>query len=157
AALFDRPAALASYLTAYLFWLGIALGSLAWVLLHYLVGGFWGFLIRRPLEAAMRTLPLMALLFLPLLVDLGSLYRWARPLVAGLDPALGEKRLYLNTPAFVIRAAIYFALWIGMAWWIGACSRRQDEVEDDAPTRRAQALAGPGLVLYFLSMTFAAV
>jgi len=157
AALIDRPAALASYLTAYLFWLGIALGSLAIVMLHYLVGGFWGFLIRRPLEAAMMTLPLMGLLFLPLLVDPGAIYPWARPSDVAHDPVLQHKQPYLNFGFFAIRAAIYFALWIGLALVMDRVAKRQDRTEDPAPTRRAGTFAAPGLVLYFLSMTFAAV
>jgi hypothetical protein len=154
---FDRSAALASYLAAYLFWLGIALGSLAIVMLHCLVSGFWGFLIRRPLEAAMMTLPLLALLFLPLLFGLGALYPWARPETVAADAVLQHKAPYLNVGFFALRAAIYFTLWIGLAFLLNGCAKRQDEVEDPAPTLRAQSIAGPGLLLYFLSMTFAAV
>jgi hypothetical protein len=157
AALLDRPAALASYLTAYLFWLGIALGSLAIVMLHYLVGGFWGFLIRRPLEASMMTLPLMGVLFLPMLLDLGAIYPWARPSTVAADPILQHKQPYLNVGFFVIRAAIYFALWIGLAFLLNLGSTQQDRTESPAPTWRAQRVAAPGLVVYFLSMTFAAV
>jgi hypothetical protein len=157
AASLDRPAALASYLTAYLFWLGIALGSLAVVMLHYLVGGFWGFLIRRPLEASMMTLPVMGLLFLPLLLDPGAIYPWADAAKAAGDEVLANKRLYLNVNAFILRAAIYFTLWIGLAWIMNLGSKRQDRTEDPAPTHRTGAFAGPGLVVYFLSMTFAAV
>ena len=157
AAAFDRSAAMASYLAAYLFWLGIALGSLAIVMLHHLVGGFWGFLIRRPLEAAMMTLPLMGLLFLPLLLDLGSIYPWARPTAVAADAVLQHKQPYLNVSFFVVRAAIYFTLWIGLALLAQPGSSRQDQTEDPAPTRWRQTFAAPGLVLYFLSMTFAAI
>jgi hypothetical protein len=157
AALFDRSAATAVYLTAYLFWLGIALGSLAFVMLHCLVGGSWGFLIRRPLEASMMTLPLMGLLFLPLLIDLGSVYPWARPSAVAHDPVLQHKQPYLNVNFFIIRAVIYFVLWIGMALLMNLGSKRQDHTEDPGPTRWNQTLAGPGLLIYFLSMTFAAV
>ena len=157
AALVDRPAAMASYLTAYLFWLGIALGSLAIVMLHYLVGGFWGFLIRRPLEAATMTLPLMGLLFLPLLIDLGAIYPWAQRSTVAASRVLQHKQPYLNVSFFIIRAAIYFTLWIGLALVMNLGSKRQDRTEDPAPTRWTQTFAAPGLVLYFLSMTFAAV
>jgi hypothetical protein len=156
AAYLDRSAAMAAYLAAYLFWLGIALGSLAVVMLHYLVGGFWGFLIRRPLEAAMMTLPLMGLLFIPFLLDPGAIYPWARA-SAATDEMLVHKRLYLNVSFFVIRAAIYFALWIGLALVMNQGSKQQDRTEDPAPTWWTGKFAGPGLVLYFLSMTFAAV
>src|SRR5262245_16658501 len=68
-----------SYLQAYLFWLGIALGCLAIAMLHHLSGGAWGLIIRRLLETAARTLPLLAVLFLPIVLGLPSLYEWARP------------------------------------------------------------------------------
>ena len=68
-----------SYLVAYVFWIGIALGSAAIVMLHHLVGGLWGFAIRRPLESAAMTLPLMALLFLPIALGVHELYPWAHP------------------------------------------------------------------------------
>jgi predicted secreted protein len=156
-AVLDPPAALASYLAAYLFWLGIALGSLAIVMLHYLTGGFWGFLIRRPLEASMMTLPLMGLLFLPLLIDPGAIYPWARPSVVAADEALRHKQPYLNVGFFAARAAIYFVIWVALALIMNLGSKRQDRTEDPTPTRRAAMFAAPGLVLYFLSMTFAAV
>lgn len=157
AAVFDRPAAMVSYLAAYLFWFGIALGSLAVVMLHYLVGGFWGFLIRRPLEAAMMTLPLMGLLFLPLLLDLGAIYPWARASAVDADAVLRHKQAYLNVPFFLVRTALYFALWIGLAVLLNRAAKQQDRSPDHESTRRAGTLAGPGLVLYFLSMTFAAI
>ena len=68
-----------SYLMAYAFWIGIALGSAAIVMLHHLVGGLWGYTIRRPLESAAMTLPLMALLFLPIALGVRELYPWAHP------------------------------------------------------------------------------
>jgi hypothetical protein len=157
AALIDRPAALASYLAAYVFWVGIALGSLAIVMLHYLTGGFWGFLIRRPLEASMMTLPLMGLLFLPLLLDLGAIYPWAVPEQVAASRVMQHKEPYLNVGFFVIRAAIYFALWIGLALLMNLGSKRQDRTENPASTEWLQRLAAPGLGLYFLSMTFAAI
>jgi hypothetical protein len=155
--LIDRPAAMASYLTAYLFWFGISLGSLAILMLHTIVGGYWGFLIRRPLEASMMTLPLMGLLFLPLLLDLGAIYPWAVPANVAASRVLQHKEPYLNVGFFLIRALIYFTLWIVLAWLMNLGSRRQDRTEDPAPTGWLQRLAAPGLGLYFLSMTFAAV
>src|SRR5262245_39543993 len=68
-----------SYLIAFLFFFAIALGSMAILMIHHIAGGAWGATIRRVLESATRTLPLMALLFVPLLFGLGRLYEWARP------------------------------------------------------------------------------
>src|SRR5215212_7087919 len=68
-----------SYLFGCLFWLGLALGCLAVVMLHNLTGGRWGYPIRRFLEAGMATIPWLGLLFIPVLFGLRELYPWARP------------------------------------------------------------------------------
>ncbi|HSE91575.1 MAG TPA: hypothetical protein VLJ79_35585, partial [Candidatus Binatia bacterium] len=85
-----------AYLSAYIFWIGIPVGCLALLMLHHVVGGRWGFMIQRVLEAAIRTLPLMALLFIPLLFGLPDLYPWARAEVVAVDPLLQQKAAYLN-------------------------------------------------------------
>ena len=141
-----------AYLVAYLFWLGIALGCMAIVLIHYLTGGAWGLVIRRVLESGTRTLPLLALAFLPLAFGLRELYEWARPEVVAADALLRHKSTYLNPPFFLVRAAIYLAAWIAVA----AVLRRWSP-EDAAPPRRLRVLAGPGLAVYGLTMTFAAI
>ena len=74
-----QSASFCSYLFAYVYWAGIAIGSLAIIMLHHLSGGGWGMMIRRLLEAATRTLPLVAVLFLPLILGMKPLYEWARP------------------------------------------------------------------------------
>ena len=90
-----------SYLFAYVYWAGIAIGSLAIVLLHHLSGGGWGIMIRRLLEAATRTLPLVAALFLPVVLGMKPLYEWARPEVVEADKILQFKAPYLNVPFFL--------------------------------------------------------
>ena len=92
-ALFDAPQFFRSYLVAYLFAVGVPLGCLPLLMLHHLVGGNWGFVIQRLLEAGVRTLPLMALLFLPIAAGAHDLYIWARPDVVAADPLLQQKRL----------------------------------------------------------------
>ncbi|MDR3633283.1 MAG: hypothetical protein P4L84_05555 [Isosphaeraceae bacterium] len=146
-----------SYLVAFLFWVNISLGCLCALLLHYLVGGAWGFLIRRPLEAAVMTIPLMALLFLPLLLGLHQLYPWSRPEVVAADHALQHKSAYLNVQFFVVRAAIYFGLWSLLAGLLRWGSGVQDRTKDPRATWRLQAMSAPGLVLTFLAITFAMI
>jgi hypothetical protein len=146
-----------SYLLAYLFWIGMPLGCLAVLMLHHLVGGAWGAIIRRVLEAGTRTLPLMGLLFTPLLFGLHDLYRWANPDILATDVLLQRKAPYLNAPWFVARAAVYFAVWTTLSYWLNRWSRAQDQAEADPYERRMRLLSGPGLVLYVLTMTFAAV
>jgi hypothetical protein len=146
-----------AYLSAYIFWVGIPVGCLALLMLHHLVGGRWGFMIQRVLEAAIQTLPLMALLFIPLLFGLSDLYPWARAEVVAADPLLQQKAAYLNLPFFVVRAAVYFAIWIVLGRLLVKWSLEQDRTADPTLTQRLQKLSGPGLVLYGLTVTFSAI
>ena len=153
----DREQFLRSYLVAYLFFLGIALGSLAILMIQYLTGGAWGAVVRRVLEAATRTLPLMAVLFLPIALGLSDLYEWARPEAVAHDAALQHKSLYLNVPFFVVRAVLYFTTWIVVATLLNRWSADQDQAADPRLSRRLEMLSRGGILLYGLTMTFAAV
>lgn len=142
-----------AYLVGYLFWLGLTLGCFTVAMMHHLTGGSWGFVTRRLLEAGFMTLPLMAVLFVPIAFGLSDLYPWAGPEAAG--HAIEAKRAYLNPPAFRLRAAGCFALWLGMAWCLRRWSLQQDATVDLAPTRRLRTLSGPGIVLFPITGTFA--
>ncbi len=153
----SRPAALPAYLVAYTFTLGLSVGSLGFLMLHHLVGGKWGFLLRRPLEAATMALPAMAALFLPLVLFAGTLYAWNDPDVVKKSTILQQKAGYLNFGFWLVRAVLYFGVWIGLAYLMRRGSVAQDATENPAPTERNQAISGPGLVLTFLCVTFAAI
>jgi hypothetical protein len=142
-----------SYLFAAFAWLSIGLGSLAIVMLHNLTGGTWGVVIRRFLEAAMRTLPLMLLLFAPLAFGLDAIYPWARSEPPPMSPG---KEIYLDAPFFLIRAGAYFAIWLLIEFLLNRWSEAQDRTPEPGPTLQAQQFSGPGLILYGLSVTFAA-
>ena len=146
-----------SYLVAYLFFTGIALGSLGLVSLNHVTGGRWGVVIRRIGESAMRTLPLLLVLFVPLLFGLSDLYEWARPEEVAHDALLQYKHVYLNVPFFVARVGIYFAVWLIVAHYLVRWSREQDDTGDPAVVRRLQFLGRGALLLYSLTMSFAAV
>jgi hypothetical protein len=146
-----------SYLISYLFWFGIALGCLPLLMLHHLVGGTWGFVIRRVLEAGTRTLPLMALLFLPIIFGIHYLYDWSHPEIVARDSILQAKDVYLNVPFFIVRAAIYFLAWLIFAYLLNKWSAEQDVTGNPALIRRFQLLSAPGLVVYSLAITFASV
>src|SRR5690606_6069242 len=119
--------------------------------------GAWGLSIRRLLEAGTRTLPLFALLFLPIAVlGLDDLYVWARPDAVAADPILQHKSLYLNVPFFVARAALYFAVWIFLSWRLNSWSLEQDRTGNVELSRRMQLWSGPGIVAYGITITFAA-
>src|SRR5687768_12327304 len=89
-----------AYLVAYVFWVGVSLGSLALLMVIHLSGGAWGVVIRRLLEAATRTIPYMAVLFVPIILGMGHLYHWTQP-EAATDPLISAKALYLNKPFFI--------------------------------------------------------
>jgi hypothetical protein len=145
-----------AYLVGFLYWLGISLGCVGLTMLHHLVGGSWGLVIRRPLESgAMNVLPL-ALLFVPIALGVPSLYPWARVASAGHEAVL-EPNPYLNESFFLIRAGLYFVIWIAMAFTINGLSNRQDSAPDPEPSRWLQAISGPGIVLLFLAGTFSAI
>ncbi len=157
-ALFSPEQFFRSYLVAFLLCLGIALGSLVVVMLHYLTGGAWGDAIRPFLEAGKRTLPLLALLFVPLIFGLRYLYPWARPEVVAVDANLQHKQAYVNVPFFLIRAAVYFILWIALTYLLDVWTTRQQRLGDPyGQPRRFRLLSGPGLVLYGLTITFASI
>lgn len=146
-----------AYLVAYLFWFGVGLGCLGILMIHHVAGGRWSAAIRRLLESGTRTLPLMALLFLPMLLGLHDLYEWARPEDVAHDPILQAKSPYLNVPFFIIRAAIYFAVWLLLARFLNRWSTEQDARCDPKLLVRMELLSRGGLVAMFLTMSFASV
>ncbi len=111
-----------SYLWAYIFFVGIAAGSLAWLMCQHQSGGAWGVVIRRPAEAAARTLPLLALLFIPIVLGIHSLYTWSDPAVVKADAILQHKQGYLNPGFFILRAVVIFAGWIFLSWYLNRWS-----------------------------------
>ena len=146
-----------SYLWSYIFVLALGLGPLAWLMLQYVTGGAWGVVIRRPCEAAARTLPLIALMFLPILAGMHHLYPWTDASVVAADPHLQHKQPYLNIPFFLARAALYFGGWIFLSWFFNRWSEREDADGPETAHRRMATLAGPGLVFWGFSITFMAI
>ena len=153
----DRERFYQAYLQAYLYVLGPALGSLALVMLHNMTGGAWGFAIKRLLEAATRTLPFVALFFVPIAAGVVThqLYEWSHADVVANDPILSHKALYLNVPFFLARALVYFALWAGLALFLAKLAERYDRKLSLKALRRLKSASGFGLAAYVLSMSFA--
>ncbi|HKD14926.1 MAG TPA: hypothetical protein VKE71_10295 [Candidatus Angelobacter sp.] len=147
---------LQTYLVGFMFWLGVTLGSLALLMLQYTSGGQWGVLGRRFWEAATRTLPLMFLFWLPLAFGMKVLYPWATMKPEELVP--DRAKFWLNPRLFVLRAIIYFVLWIFWAWWLRRWSEREER-GDATPQRlvNVQNFSGAGIVMYGLTITFASV
>ena len=151
-----------AYLLGFMCWLGVALGSMAILMIRHLTGGGWGTVIRRILGAAMRTLPLLALLFLPVVFGIRHLYIWAQPLSNISDKHLREHlehitQTYLTWNGFVIRAVFYFAVWNVLSFLLSKWSKETDRVNAPDHSGRFKAVSGPGLILYAFTISFAAI
>ena len=150
-----------SWLVSFMYFLSIALGGLFFVLVLFLTRAGWGVVVRRIAENAMATLPLFALMFIPIWVGRKELFHWTHEDAVAADVILQGKLTYLNTssvwpPGFLARAVIYFALWTLMSLWFVRQSQRQDGGGDHRITRRLQAASGPAIIVYALSSSFAA-
>src|SRR6185312_3518956 len=132
----------------YMFWTGLSLGCLGLLMMQYLSGGLWGLVIRRFLEAGANVLPMMAVLFLPLLFFRTHLYGWM------LQP-VEANHWYLNTPNWIIRYILFFVIWILLTKGLTNWGTRLDSPWQRYP--RFEALSGAGLVLLSLTVSFAAV
>jgi hypothetical protein len=144
-----------SYLMGYMLVLGITLGCLALGMIHQLSGGAWGVLIRRPIGAAARVLPVLTVLFLPIAFGMHQLYEWTHADVVAQSEVLQHKQLYLNTPFFLARAAGYFLVWNALSYFLNAWGLEQDRTDDPRIARRMEMLSGGGLVAYGLTISFA--
>jgi hypothetical protein len=146
------------YLTAYIFWIEITFGCLALLLLQYLTGGLWGLVISRVLEAGMTTLPLGALLFVPILLGMTWLFPWTHPatLPEAVRHLIHEKRAYLNVPFFVARNIVYFLLLGGLVLLFRRLSLRRTFGHSTA-LRSMQNMSGPSLIVFVLVMNFVTV
>ena len=148
-----------SYLLAWLFWIGVSLGSFPLLLTQHIAGGSWGATIRRPLEAALMVLPAMIILFIPIVIGMGHLYPWMHEAYLKEHPTVMAKASYLNQTWFIIRSIIYFVLWMIGAWFFVRTGERQDNDKKNAKALqlRLGKRSVPWFILFFLSMTLAAV
>lgn len=149
-----------SYLMSFLLVLGLTLGSLGLVMLQHLTAGHWGVIIRRPLESATRTLPLIAIFFVPIaLFGMKYLYgEWLDPKMLLNAPLSQFQQSYLTRGGYLARAVIYFAVWLTLMFVFNMWSKQQDANQTDrALRRRFKMLAGPGIILYVFGTSFASI
>ena len=156
-AILDLPQFFHSYLFALIFWTGMSMGCLGILLINHLMGGAWGVVLRRVLEAGALTMPLIALLFVPILLGLKDVYLWARPEEISRSPALLHKSLYLAPWFYILRTAFYLGSWSALAWYYRRNSLLQDSTGDSTPPRRMERAAGPALLFFIVTATFAAI
>ena len=146
-----------AYLVNFAFVLSLALGALYFVLLHHLTHSGWSVVVRRIGEAFTATLPLLALLFIPVLLGLKQLYPWSQSAVAAADHVVHGKAAYLNVPFFVVRWAVYLAAWIVIGRFYFRRSLLQDSSGDVSLTLQMERRAGPAMVLFGITLTFASI
>jgi hypothetical protein len=146
-----------AYLFAYLFVLGLALGSLALVMIQHLTGGAWTMLVRHIAEAQMKTLPLLALLFVPIVFGLTDIYQWASRPSEKIEAPRTFWQSYLEPRFFCWRAVAYFAVWLLLVWLLNSWSRKHDRSGEVRIAWKLYKLSGPGLVLFGIALHFAAI
>ena len=150
---------------------GFAVGGLAMLMVQYCSGGKWGLLLRRPLEAMSRTLPLVFVYWLVVAFEMKRLYLWAA--VTNVDAALKSgfinefqahciafKRPMLNPFAFVWVSLLCFAIWAFYTWRLNSLGLQRDLSSPDTTPRwikQLENISGPGLVVYTVTMTAAAI
>lgn len=161
--------AMGAYLTAYMYCLTISLGALFFVIIQHLTRAGWSVTVRRLAELLMAVLPVMAILFLPIVATLwigegGTLYKWgSEEWVAEHHPEWRDpnspqhsKGVYLSGWFFTIRSLVYLGIWAALGSFFYKLSRRQDETAERRLTERMQGFSGPAVILFALSLTFAA-
>src|SRR5690348_10178782 len=152
----DTTAVFRAYLMAWTFWAGLGLGAMGILFVQFLTGGAWGLATRRIFEAATATVPVMAVLFLPLLLGLPDLYAWARPTDVSADEILQHKAIYLNVPFFIVRTVVYLFIWSLLAIVL---RRWSDARDTDAmqTLRRLQKFSIIGAATLGITVSFAAI
>ena len=144
-----------SYLTTFVFFLTITLGSLFFVLILHLTRAGWGIVVRRVAEHLMKNIGLMAILFLPLLFGMHDLYHWTHADAVAHDHLLKIKVPFLNIPFFFIRMALYIWAWLFLAGRFFKFSVAQDESGDSSLTLILQKTAAYGILIYGMTQSFA--
>jgi hypothetical protein len=145
-----------AYLVNFCYFLSLALGALFFVMLQHVTRSGWSVVLRRLAEGMAATLPVLAVLVIPVLIGMHDLYHWTHADALAEDPLLRWKRPYLNPPFFIIRVVVYFVVWAVLARFFLTTSARQDRTGDVRLTLRMQAVSAPGLVLFAVTVTFAA-
>lgn len=155
--LLNRQQFFLSYLQGYLFAVAIPMGCLGLTMVHNLSGGNWGWTIRPFLEAGIKTLPAMALLFIPVAVGVTAIYPWTDHALVAHDAVLKSKEVYLNVPFWTARAVGYFVMWIVLGWWLVRWLLPTPTAGTVSQQRRIQRLSAGGLLVFMLSVSFAAI
>ncbi|MCZ7648786.1 MAG: hypothetical protein M5U26_26600 [Planctomycetota bacterium] len=152
----DLRHTLFAYLVAFLFGLTIVLGMLFFVMIQHLTDAGWSTVLRRPAEQFLAALPVLALLLLPVLLGMQTLYKWTNE-SEHANPLYLVKKPFLNVPFFIFRAALYFLIWILLARIVRGKSLAQDASGDPKLSLSMRRASAPGMYLYAFSVSFAGI
>lgn len=108
----DSKLTWANYLIVNYYFLSLALGGLFFFLIQNITQSGWSSAFQRISEAMMSYIPFAAVFFLLTFFGIKDLYHWAQPDTVALDPVLQHRSVFMNTPFYFLRMAIYFTLWI---------------------------------------------
>ncbi len=150
---------------------GLCIGGLALLMVQYCSGGKWGLLLRRPLEAMSRTLPLILVYWVVIAIFMKRLYLWAAisdttaALKSGVISELQAhcidfKRPMLNPNAFWYVSLLCFAIWGFYAWRLNTLGLKRDSSGPETTPywiKKLENISGPGIVVYALTMTAGAI
>ena len=153
----DRTQFFRSWTVGFLYPFAAGLGALAILMLQYMSGGAWGMIIRRQMEAGARTLPLLTVLFVPILFGTHELYNWADPAKVHASTVLTNKSGYLNLTWWLIRTAIVFVVWNIYSFVLNRLSAEEEKSGSFKASKSLMAWSSIGLVIYVLSLTSAGV
>ncbi len=144
-----------SYLTAFAFWATIGLGGLFFTMLHHLTSATWSVVLRRLTETVMASLPILIILFLPVVLGMHDLYHWTHKDVVEQDAVLKSKAAYLNVPFFLVRTGLYFLIWFLLSRSLYGTSLKEDQGSSPDLTMKMKRVSAPGMVLFGLTLTYA--
>jgi hypothetical protein len=153
--LVNAPQFYHSYLISVVFWLSISLGGMFVIMVHYLTGATWSTVLRRIVENFIGALPVMAILFIPILFGIHELYHWSDLEAVAHDHLLQEKAPYLNIPFFIIRTVLYFTVWIFLSLSLRKKSLNQDNAAIPTEVVGARKMSAYGVILFALTVSFA--
>ena len=154
----QREQALRSWLLGFIFWGGIGIGGIGVLQLQYMTGGAWGVVLRRILEACSRTLPILFVLFLPIMFGITYVYAWTH---LGYEKIIQDRQPYLSIEWWIFRAVLYFILLGVMMFLLNKWSLEQDKANSFEESRalldKSSRFSGPATVFFVLVVSFAAI
>jgi len=142
-----------SYLTSFAFWASLGLGGLFFTMLHHISGAKWSTAILRIPQAAMSVLPILFLLFIPIIFGIKELYEWSSAEALAHNSILQGKAAYLNSTSFIVRTVIFFGAWTILTFLVNKYSRLQDEGVNT--TKQLRIVSAPGMFVFALTISFA--